>query len=162
MNTTTQSSPANEKLRLQLNMQTMQVHMELKSLLLSFGASTSLAQLAASTFGSELHIEEAPDAESHLYYLPLRLIPDFIDQILDQLDPDSRVAAIEYRDINRTATNRTDQYIKQALATNPNLLGALQLRKKNSLIAHALHELVVAHQKRSPDGTRTRSVTSEY
>lgn len=69
MITTTQTIPAGGKLQLKMNMESLQLRVELKSLLQSFGAQTSLAELAVAEFGSELLIEEAPEAGGSLYYL---------------------------------------------------------------------------------------------
>ena len=85
MITTTQTTPAGGKLQLKMNMESLQLRVELKSLLQLFGAQTSLAELAITEFGGELRVEEAQEAGGSLYYLPLRLTPDFIDHILDQL-----------------------------------------------------------------------------
>lgn len=90
MITTTQTTPAGGKLQLKMNMESLQLRVELKSLLQSLGAQTSLAELAVAKFGGELLVEEAPEAGGSLYDLPLRLTPDFIDHILDHLCPASR------------------------------------------------------------------------
>lgn len=72
MITTTQSTPADGKLQLKMNMESLQLRVELKSLLQSFGAQPSLAEFAVAEFGKELLVEEAPEAGASLYYLPLR------------------------------------------------------------------------------------------
>ncbi|MDZ7888733.1 MAG: hypothetical protein U5M72_05575 [Pseudomonas sp.] len=115
MNTTTQTTPAGGMLQLKMNMESLQLRVELKSLLQLFGAQTSLAELAITEFGGELRVEEAHEAGGSLYYLPLRLTPDFIDHILDQLCPDSRRAAIECLNKYRSAWSMADQDTAQML-----------------------------------------------
>ena len=66
--TTTQTTPAGGMLKLNMNMVSLQLRDELKSLLQSFGAQTSLAELAVAEFGKELLVEEAPEAGASLYY----------------------------------------------------------------------------------------------
>ena len=82
MITTTQTTPAGGKLQLKMNMESLQLRVELKSLLQSLGAQTYLAEIAITEFGSDLLIEEAQEAGGLLYYLPLRLTPNFIDHSL--------------------------------------------------------------------------------
>lgn len=65
MITKTQTTPAGGKLQLKMNMESLQLRVELKSLLQSFGAQTSLAELAVAEFGGELLVEEAPECAFH-------------------------------------------------------------------------------------------------
>ena len=147
MNITTHTTPAGGKLQLKMNMESLQLRVELKSLLQSFGAQTSLAELAVAEFGGELLIEEAPKAGGSLYYLPLRLTPDFIDHILDQLCPDSRRAAIECLNKYRSAWNRADQDTAQMLEKNADLRRALRRSKKQDQMAHTLRTMLSSLQK---------------
>lgn len=71
MNTTTQTTPAGGKLQLKMNMESLQLRVELKSLLQLFGAQTSLAELAITEFGGELRVEEAQDADSTVIWPPI-------------------------------------------------------------------------------------------
>lgn len=147
MNTTTQTTPAGGKLQLKMNMESLQLRVELKSLLQLFGAQTSLAELAITEFGGELRVEEAQEAGGSLYYLPLRLTPDFIDHILDQLCPDSRRAAIECLNKYRSAWNRADQDTAQMLEKNADLRRSLELFKKQEQMVHTLRKMLSSLQK---------------
>ncbi|MCY1507068.1 hypothetical protein D9M68_413340 [compost metagenome] len=147
MNTTTQATPAGGKLQLKMNMESLQLRVELKSLLQSFGAQTSLADLAVAEFGGELLIEETPEAGGSLYYLPLRLTPDFIDHILDRLCPDSRPAAIECLNKYRSAWSRADQDTAHMLEKNADLRRTLRLFRKQDQMAHTLRKMLSSLQK---------------
>ncbi len=147
MITTTQTTPAGGKLQLKMNMESLQLRVELKSLLQSFGAQTSLAELAVAEFGKELLVEEAPEAGATLYYLPLRLTPDFIDHILDQLCPDSRSAAIECQNKYRSAWSKADQDTAQMLEKNADLQRTLRLFKQQDQMAHTLRKMLASPQK---------------
>lgn len=147
MITTTQSTPAGGKLQLKMNMESLQLRVELKSLLQSFGAQPSLAELAVAEFGKELLVEEAPEAGASLYYLPLRLTPDFIDHILDQLCPDSRSAAIECQNKYRSAWSKADQDTAQMLEKNADLQRTLRLFKQQDQMAHTLRKMLSSLQK---------------
>ena len=147
MITTTQTTPAGGKLQLKMNMESLQLRVELKSLLQSFGAQTSLAELAVAEFGKELLVEEAPEAGASLYYLPLRLTPDFIDHILDQLCPDSRSAAIECQNKYRSAWSKADQDTAQMLEKNADLQRTLQLFKQQDQMPHTLRKMLASPQK---------------
>ncbi|WNF47374.1 hypothetical protein RHP75_02720 [Pseudomonas sp. SG20056] len=135
MITTTQTTPTGGKLQLKMNMESLQLRVELKSLLQLFGAQTSLADLAITEFGDELRVEETQEAGGSLYYLPLRLTPDFIDHILDQLCPNSRPAAIECLNKYRSAWSRADQDTAQMLKKNADLQRALRLSKRAGKLA---------------------------
>ncbi len=147
MITTTQTTPVGGKLQLKMNMESLQLRVELKSLLQSFGAQTSLAELAVAEFGKELLVEEAPEAGASLYYLPLRLTPDFIDHILDQLCPDSRSAAIECQNKYRSAWSKADQDTAQMLEKNADLQRTLRLFKQQDQMAHILRKMLASPQK---------------
>jgi len=147
MITTTQTTPAGGKLQLKMNMESLQLRVELKSLLQSFGAQTSLAELAVAEFGKELLVEEAPEAGASLYYLPLRLTPDFIDHILEQLCPDSRSAAIECQNKYSSAWSKADQDTAQMLEKNADLQRTLRLFKQQDLMAHTLRKMLASPQK---------------
>ncbi|MCY1377207.1 hypothetical protein D9M69_647640 [compost metagenome] len=128
-------------------MESLQLRVELKSLLQSFGAQTSLADLAVAEFGGELLIEETPEAGGSLYYLPLRLTPDFIDHILDRLCPDSRPAAIECLNKYRSAWSRADQDTAHMLEKNADLRRTLRLFRKQDQMAHTLRKMLSSLQK---------------
>ena len=147
MITTTQTTTTGGKLQLKMNMESLQLRVELKSLLQSLGAQPSLAELAVAEFGGELLVEEAPEAGGSLYYLPLRLTPDFIAHILDQLCPDSRPAAIECLNKYRSAWSRADQDTAQMLEKNADLRRSLQLFKKQDQMAHTLRKMLSLLQK---------------
>ena len=147
MITTTQTTSAGGKLQLKMNMESLQLRVELKSLLQSFGAQPSLAELAITEFGGELRVEEAQEAGGSLYYLPLRLAPDFIDHILDQLCPDSRPAAIECLNKYRAAWSRADQDTEQMLEKNSDLRRSLQLLKRQDQMAYTLKRMLSSLQK---------------
>jgi len=75
--------------------------MELNALLHSLGAPTVQAQAAIAEWEGNLLIEADPDTKLPLHYLPVSLIPKFIDRILDQLTTGNRAQAIELRDGSR-------------------------------------------------------------
>ena len=147
MSTTTQTTPTGGKLQLKMNMESLQLRVELKSLLQLFGAQTSLAELAVTEFKGELRVEEAQEAGGSLYYLPLRLTPDFIDHILDKLCPNSRPAAIECLNKYRAAWSMADQDTAQMLEKNADLRRALRLSKKQDQMAHTLRKMLSSLQK---------------
>ncbi len=147
MNTTAQPSSPSPKLQLTLNKQTLEIQMELNALLTSFGAPTDLAQIAATAWESDLLIED--DAESTLYYLPIRLIPAFIDQILDQLSVESSAEAIQFRDGFRAVGASTNKLITLTQTNRPEVLDLMQQWMKKAPTSYALHELIAAQFKRS-------------
>lgn len=147
MITTTQTTPAGGKLQLKMNMESLQLRVELKSLLQSLGAQTYLAEIAITEFGSDLLIEEAQEAGGLLYYLPLRLTPNFIDHIMDQLCPDSRRAAIECLNKYRSSWSRADQDTAQMLEKNADMQRALRLIKKQDQMASTLRKMLSSLQK---------------
>lgn len=147
MNTETQTTPSGGQIQLKMNMESLKLRVELKSLLQSFGAQTSLAELAIAEFGEELLVEDAPEAGASLYYLPLRLTPDFIDHILNQLCPDSRPAAIECLNKYRSAWSKADQDTAQMLEKNADLQRTLGLFKKQDQMANTLRKMLSSLQK---------------
>ncbi len=147
MITTTQTTAAGGKLQLKMNMESLQLRVELKSLLQLFGAQTSLAEFAITKFGDELRVEEAQETGGSLYYLPLRLTPDFIDHVLDQLCPHSRPAALECLSKYRSAWISADQDTAQMLEKNADLRRSLQLFKKQDQTAHTLRKMLSSLQK---------------
>lgn len=102
MKSLTHPSPARKNLQFQLNMETQEVLMELNSLLRSLGAPAVQAQAAIAGWEGNILIEEGPDTKLPLHYLPVSLIPKFIDRILDQLTAGNRAKAIQMRDGSRT------------------------------------------------------------
>ena len=149
MNVTTQLSSPSPKLQLTLNKQTLQIDMELNALLTSIGASTDLAQVAGTAWESELLIEEDAESKSTLYYLPARLIPAFIDQILDQLSAASRAEATQLRDGFHAVEASANKLITLTQTSSPEVLSVMQQLMNSAPASHALHELIAAQFKRS-------------
>ena len=149
MNTTAQPSSPSPKLQLTLNKQTLEIQMELNALLNSFGASPDLAQVAATAWESDLLIEDDAESASTLYYLPIRLIPAFIDQILDQLSVESSAEAIQFRDGFRAVGASTSKLITLTQTNRPEVLELMQQWMKKAPASYALHELIAAQFKRS-------------
>ncbi|MFP6850497.1 MAG: hypothetical protein VCA57_17540 [Pseudomonas sp.] len=149
MNATTQLSSPSPKLQLTLNKQTLQIDMELNALLTSIGAPTDLAQVAGTAWESELLIEEDAESKSTLYYLPARLIPAFIDQILDQLSAASRAEATQLRDGFRAVEANANKLITLTQTSSPEVLSVMQQLMNSAPASHALHELIAAQFKRS-------------
>lgn len=149
MNTTAQPSSPSPKLQLTLNKQTLEIHMELNALLTSFGAPTDLAQVAATAWESDLLIEDDAESKSTLYSLPVRLIPAFIDQILDQLSDESSAEAIQLRDGFRAVATSTNKLTTLTQTNKPEVLGLMQHWMKTAPTSYALHELIAAQFKRS-------------
>ncbi|HGM4333966.1 TPA: hypothetical protein ACKPFO_006007 [Pseudomonas aeruginosa] len=150
MNTTTQPSSPSPKLQLTLNKQTLEIHMELNALLTSIGAPTGLAQVAATAWESDLLIEDDAESKSTLYSLPVRLIPAFIDQIIDQLSIESRTEAVQFRDGFRAVAASTNKLITLTQTNKPEVLGLMQQWMKTAPASYALHELIAAQSKRTP------------
>ena len=149
MNTTAQPSSPSSKLQLTLNKQTLEIHMELNALLTSFGAPTDLAQVAATAWESDLLIEDDAESKSTLYYLPVRLIPKFIDQILDQLSIGSSAEAIQFRDGFRAVATSINKLTTLTQTNRPEVLGLMRHWMKTAPASYALHELIAAQFKRS-------------
>lgn len=91
-------SPPRKDLQFQLNLETQEVLIELNALLRSLGLPPVQGQAAIVEWEGNILIEEDPDTKLPLHYLPVSLIPTFINQILDQLSAESRVQAIQFRD----------------------------------------------------------------
>ncbi len=149
MNTTAQPSSPSPKLQLTLNKQTLEIQMELNALLTAFGAPASLAQAAATVWENDLLIEDDAESKSTLYYLPIRLIPAFIDQILDQLSVESSAEAIQFRDGFRAVGASTNKLITLTQTNRPEVLDLMQQWMKKAPTSYALHELIAAQFKRS-------------
>ena len=149
MNTTTQPSTPSPKLQLTFNKKTLEIHMELNALLTSIGAPTGLARVAATAWESDLLIEDDAESKSTLYYLPARLIPAFIDQILDQLSVESSAEAIQFRDGFRAVGASTNKLITLTQTNRPEVLDLMQQWMKKAPTSYALHELIAAQFKRS-------------
>lgn len=149
MNTTAQPSSPSPKLQLTLNKQTLEIQMELNALLTAFGAPASLAQAAATVWENDLLIEDDAESKSTLYYLPARLIPALIDQILDQLSVESSAEAIQFRDGFRAVGASTNKLITLTKTNRPEVLGLMQQWMKADPASYALHELIAAQFKRS-------------
>ncbi|HZX51456.1 MAG: hypothetical protein ACLGID_03080 [Gammaproteobacteria bacterium] len=149
MNTSAQPSSPSPKLQLTLNKQTLEIQMELNALLTSFGAPTDLAQVAATEWERDLLIEDDAESKSTLYYLPIRLIPAFIDQILDQLSVESSAEAIQFRDGFRAVGASTNKLITLTQTNRPEVLDLMQQWMKKAPTSYALHELIAAQFKRS-------------
>ncbi len=149
MNTTAQASSPSPKLQLTLNKKTLEIQMELNALLNSFGASPDLAQVAATAWESDLLIEDDAESKSTLYYLPIRLIPAFIDQILDQLSVESSAEAVQFRDGFRAVGASTSKLITLTQTNRPEVLELMQQWMKKAPASYALHELIAAQFKRS-------------
>lgn len=98
MNNPTPPSPLHKDLQFQLDLETQEVLMELNALLRSLGLPPVQGQAAIVEWEGNILIKEDPDTKLPLHYLPVSLIPTFIDQILDQLSAESRVKAIQFRD----------------------------------------------------------------
>lgn len=147
MNTSAQPSSPSPKLQLTLNKQTLEIQMELNALLTSFGAPTDLAQVAATEWERDLLIEDDAESKSTLYYLPIRLIPAFIDQILGELSTESRAMAIQLRDSFRKCEASANQLINQS--NRPEILDVMRLWMKGAPAMYALYTLFATQFKRS-------------
>jgi len=105
MKSPTRPSPARENLQFQLGLKTQEVLMELNALLRALGVPTVQAQAAIAEWEGNILLEEDPGTKLPLHYLPVSLIPKFIDQILDQLTAGYRAEAIQMRDGSRIMEN---------------------------------------------------------
>ena len=149
MDTTTQPTPPGSMLRFTIDKQTLEMHMELNALLTSFGAPIDLARVAVSTWEHDLQIVDDTASKSRLYSLPVRLIPAFIDQILDQLSVESSAEAIQFRDGFRAVGASTSKLITLTQTNRPEVLELMQQWMKKAPASYALHELIAAQFKRS-------------
>lgn len=131
---TTQTTPSDGKLKIQLDKEAMLIRVELQALLLSFGAPSNLVKVAATVWENELLIEDDQDAGSPQYYLPIMLVADFIDLILDQLSADSRTGAVRFRDAGR------------ALEASVSKLSQLKQTKPQGY--YAMHQWLASNQAR--------------
>lgn len=145
----TRSPQADKGLQFQLDTQTLQVQIELRSLLRSFGAPTTLVTDAVSMRENNLQVEVEPNPESELplCYLPVSQIPEFIDQILDQLSSESRTTAMRFSEAFSTAKAQVSEVEVLKRSNNPRVLGAVQQWMKNDPASYALHELMALQQK---------------
>lgn len=109
---TTQATPAGVKIKIQLDKAAMLIRVELQSLLLSFGAPSTLVKIAATAWEDKLLIEDDQKAGSPQYYLPMMLVADFIDLTLDHLSTDSRTAAVQFRDASRALEVSVSEFSK--------------------------------------------------
>ena len=149
MDTTTQPTPPGSMLRFTIDKQTLEMHMELNALLTSFGAPIDLARVAVSTWEHDLQIVDDTASKSRLYSLPVRLIPAFIDQILDQLSVESSAEAVQFRDGFRAVGASTSKLITLTQTNRPEVLELMQQWMKKAPASYALHELIAAQFKRS-------------
>lgn len=93
-----QPSPPSSNLQFQLDLETQEVLIELNALLHSLGLPIVQSQAAIAMWEDNILIKEDPATGHPLHYLSVSLLPNFIDQILDQLNAESRVQAIQFRD----------------------------------------------------------------
>lgn len=98
MKSPNQPSPPNSNMQFQLNLETLEVLMELNALLQWFGLPLVQSQAAIAMWEDNILTKEDPDTRHPLHYLPVSMLPNFIDQILDQLSAESRAQAILFRD----------------------------------------------------------------
>lgn len=98
MKSPNQPSPPSSNLQFQLDLKTLEVLMELNALLQWFGLPLVQSQAAIAMWEENILTKEDPATGHPLYYLPVSMLPNFIDQILDQLSAESRAQAILFRD----------------------------------------------------------------
>lgn len=92
------SPPRSDDMQFQLDLKTQEVLMELNALLQWFGLPLVQSQAAIAMWEDNILTKEDPDTRHPLHYLPVSMLPNFIDQILDQLSAESRAQAILFRD----------------------------------------------------------------
>ena len=146
---TKQATPSDEKLKIRLDLKTMLIRVELQSLLLSFGAPSTLVKVAATAWADELLIEDDQKAGAPQYYLPIMLIADFIDLILDQLDPDARADAVRFRDASRSleASANTISRLKN---TKPHVYAAWLQWMYSDEAKQTMHKILSRQHQRPP------------
>ncbi|UIP32219.1 hypothetical protein [Stutzerimonas kunmingensis] len=98
MKSPNQPLPPNSNMQFQLNLETLEVLMELNALLQWFGLPLVQSQAAIAMWEDNILTKEDPDTGHPLHYLPVSMLPNFIDQILDQLSAESKAQAILFRD----------------------------------------------------------------
>ncbi len=147
MNTPINTPPINSKIRLQIDKETLHTRIELGSLLRSFGAPTTLAQVATEAWENELTIEDDPESGSPLYYLPIQLVADFIDLVLDQLSADSRTEAVQFRDGSR-AMEASSNELSKLKQSKPQAYDAMLRWLKSDEARHAVHKILSGQQQR--------------
>lgn len=98
MKSPNQPSPPSSNLQFQLDLKTQEVLMELNALLQWLGLPLVQSQAAIARWEDNILTREDPDTGHPFHYLSVSLLPNFIDQILDQLSAESRAQAILFRD----------------------------------------------------------------
>lgn len=156
---TTRSSQADEGLQFQLDKKTLQVRIELSSLLRSLGAPTTMVMEAIPMWksNSQIKIKLNPESELPLCFLPVSLIPQFIDQTLDQLSSESRAAAMQFRDLCSTVETQVSTVETMKRSNNPKVLAVVRQWITNDPASYALHELMALQQKHSAGAAPTKA-----
>jgi len=149
MTNTTQATPSGGKLKIQLDKETMLIRVELQSLLLSFGAPSTLVNIAATAWEDKLLIEDDQKEGSPQYYLPMMLVADFIDLILGQLSAESRAQAMQFRDASR-ALEASANELSRLKQTKPQAYDAMQQWLKSDEARHSVHKILSGQHQRPP------------
>lgn len=149
MDTPTNTPSSNSEILFLIDKKTQQTRIELGSLLRAFGAPTTFARAAASAWVNELLIKEDPDSGSPLYYLPLQLAADFIDLILDQLSPDARADAAQFRDACRTIEANANK-ISRLKQTKPHVYEAWLKWMDSDEATQTMHKILSGQHQRTP------------
>ncbi|HDQ4561147.1 hypothetical protein [Pseudomonas aeruginosa] len=149
MDTPTKTPSSNSEILFLVDKKTQQTRIELGSLLRAFGAPTTFTQAAASAWVNELLIKEDPTSGSPLYYLPLQLAANFIDLILDQLGPDARADAVQFRDACRTIEANANK-ISRLKQTKPHVYEAWLKWMDSDEATQTMHKILSGQHQRTP------------
>lgn len=152
MDTPTKTPSSNSEILFLIDKKTQQTRIELGSLLRAFGAPTTFTQAAASAWVNELLIKEDPTSGSPLYYLQLQLAADFIDLILDQLGPDARADAVQFRDACRTIEANANK-ISRLKQTKPHVYEAWLKWMDSDEATQTMHKILSGQHQRKPATT---------
>ncbi|MFV9683040.1 hypothetical protein ACNFD4_10145 [Pseudomonas sp. NY15367] len=158
MDTPIKTPSSNSEILFLIDKKTQQTRLELSSLLRAFGAPTTFTQAAASAWVNELLIKEDPTSGSPLYYLPLQLTADFIDLILDQLGPDARVDAVQFRDACRTIEANANK-ISRLKQTKPHVYEAWLKWMDSDEATQTMHKILSGQHQRTPGTSSNHAAT---
>lgn len=126
MTTTSKPATLNFDQQLLIDPRSMQIRVQLNPMLQRFDLPLTAVQDVLVAFSSDLVVHQPSTSTEPLYLLPMLLLPDFIDLIVERLNPDAKTVALSYRDNTREAHRsvaafnnsfgRGDQQTRTALA----------------------------------------------
>lgn len=143
MSSSADTSSSSSDLKFTIDLKTLELSMDLNTLLSSVGAPRDLIRFATSE--SEHHQLIYDDAK--LYSLPVRLIPAFIDRILGQLSDESRSKAIVISENFRKLGANSEKLLTLIEKSRPEARELMLELMKIVPANYALYELMAAQFK---------------